>query len=178
MAFYGAYHADPMNQLIHFFFVPAILWSALVLLAYLPLVKTRVAGYSISWATIVVLIYVFYYCTMDQVGGVIFSAVLVAFAVSASLLVDKRYSSAWKWAIIVQIVSWVMQIGPGHAYFEGVKPALLDSLSQAFGVAPLFAFYEGIFYLGWAQPLKHAVEALVAEERVAMCARAAYSFCK
>ena len=34
LTFYGAYHSNPWNQLIHFFFVPCILWSLLVWLAY------------------------------------------------------------------------------------------------------------------------------------------------
>lgn len=76
-----------------------------------------------------------------------------------------------------KVVGWGMQIIPGHAYYEQVKPALLDSLSQAFGVAPLFAFYEGIFYLGYAQSLKHAVDVLVAEHRAQMCKVATYPFC-
>lgn len=40
------------------------------------------------------------------------------------------------------------QIHPGHYIFEGRKPALLDSLVQAFAVAPLFVFFELLFLLG------------------------------
>jgi uncharacterized membrane protein YGL010W len=35
LAFYGVYHRDPMNQIIHFFGVPIIIWSMLVFLAHL-----------------------------------------------------------------------------------------------------------------------------------------------
>jgi hypothetical protein len=38
-------------------------------------------------------------------------------------------NAGW-WALAVQVVSWYMQIHPGHAVFEGRKPALLDSLAQ------------------------------------------------
>ena len=34
LGFYGSYHSKKGNQLIHFFFVPLILWSVLVWLAY------------------------------------------------------------------------------------------------------------------------------------------------
>ena len=34
MAFYGYYHTKHGNQIIHFFFVPAIAWSVAVWLAY------------------------------------------------------------------------------------------------------------------------------------------------
>ncbi len=35
LTFYGSYHANPWNQLIHFIFVPTILWTVLVWLAAL-----------------------------------------------------------------------------------------------------------------------------------------------
>ena len=35
LKFYTSYHSNPINQLIHFIFVPVIFWSALVLLDYL-----------------------------------------------------------------------------------------------------------------------------------------------
>ena len=54
--------------------------------------------------------------------------------------------------------------------FEGVKPALLDSLGQAFGVAPFFGFLEGLWFAGFAPELKERVAVLVAENRAAMCA--------
>lgn len=34
LVFYGTYHSNKWNQLIHFVFVPAIVWSAAVWLAY------------------------------------------------------------------------------------------------------------------------------------------------
>ena len=36
LSFYGSYHANPWNQLIHFFFVPLILWSVGVWSWYIP----------------------------------------------------------------------------------------------------------------------------------------------
>lgn len=34
LSFYGAYHHNKWNQLVHFIFVPLIFWSASVWLAY------------------------------------------------------------------------------------------------------------------------------------------------
>ena len=34
LTFYGAYHHNKWNQLVHFVFVPAIFWSAAVWLSY------------------------------------------------------------------------------------------------------------------------------------------------
>lgn len=36
LTFYGSYHSNPLNQAIHFVFVPAILWTVAVWLAYTP----------------------------------------------------------------------------------------------------------------------------------------------
>ena len=62
-----------------------------------------------------------------------------------------------------------MQLHPGHAIFERVKPALLDSLGQALAVAPLFAFYEGIWFLGLDQDLHSEVTKLVNQTRSELC---------
>jgi uncharacterized membrane protein YGL010W len=79
-------------------------------------------------------------------------------------------SAAW-WALGVQVVSWYMQIHPGHAVFEGRKPALLDSLAQAFALAPLFVWFELLFLLGYRPRLRDEVEKRV-ERDVAAWRRA------
>ena len=70
-----------------------------------------------------------------------------------------------------------MQLHPGHGIFEGAKPALADSLGQAIGVAPMFAFLEGLWALGLTPELRSRVLALVAEKRAAMCAAGDAPFC-
>ena len=84
----------------------------------------------------------------------------------------------WKKAFVIHAVAWFMQIVPGHKYAEGVKPALIDSLGQALGVAPLFAFLEGIWFVGLAPELKTKVLKLVTANRAAMCAAGGiYTWC-
>ena len=81
-------------------------------------------------------------------------------------------------AFIIHAVGWFMQIVPGHGIYEGVKPALVDSLGQALGVAPFFAFMEGLWMVGLANDLKEKVAFLVAENRLAMCAAGgSYPWC-
>ena len=46
-----------------------------------------------------------------------------------------------------------MQIVPGHTVLEKRKPALLDSLVQAFALAPLFVWFEVLFWLGYRPKL-------------------------
>jgi len=133
------------------------------------------------------LLYSAYYVTLDPLTGSIFSTVLTLFYFQASGAVEaekeegkavkgnkkgkkKKGGMSWGWfAFWVHLLGWVMQIGPGHGYFEGVKPALLDSLGQALGVAPFFAFLEGIWAAGIKGDLKIEVGDLVAVNRRIMC---------
>eukprot|EP00775_Hariotina_reticulata_P006457 gene6457-6686_t len=64
-----------------------------------------------------------------------------------------QVAGAWKWALLVHVFSWYMQIHPGHAVLEGRKPALLDSLGQAVTLAPLFVWFELLFLLGYRPQL-------------------------
>ena len=49
LCFYGAYHQDPVNQGIHFVFVPTIWWSICTWLCYVPLPMT---GGSATWGLV------------------------------------------------------------------------------------------------------------------------------
>jgi uncharacterized membrane protein YGL010W len=46
------------------------------------------------------------------------------------LIMTKRRSTCWKLALLGQVLGWGLQVALGHAYYEGRKPALLDSLVQ------------------------------------------------
>ena len=81
-------------------------------------------------------------------------------------------------AFIIQLVAWWAQIHPGHGIFERVKPALLDSVGQAIGVAPMFSFLEGLWFWGLTPELHASVKSLVANNRAEICASGvALSFC-
>ena len=49
LVFYGSYHNNKWNQLIHFLFVPSILWSAYVLLQQTPAIVTNASQYLPIW---------------------------------------------------------------------------------------------------------------------------------
>ena len=98
--------------------------------------------------------------TIDAIGGKLLAPVLVGMYSTAAKWVQDNQANAttnsWtgmgtvlKWALYIQLLSWCMQLHPGHVVFEGAKPALLDSLGASFSSAPPFAFYEGIRYLGF-----------------------------
>ena len=195
LSFYGVYHSNPMNQLVHLVFVPLIWWSSCVALCYVPVLPLSVlgvknlCGHSISYGTLLLLCYSAFYVWLDTQTGIVASALLLCLylqahnAVSnetehASVAENKRDGASAKsrgvsWLVIASIVhvlSWYMQLHPGHAVFEGTKPALMDSLGQSLGVAPMFVVQEAMWWLGF-MPDRHArVLAMISERRDAMCA--------
>jgi 2-hydroxy fatty acid dioxygenase len=60
-------------------------------------------------------------------------------------------------AFIIHILSWYIQIHLGHGILEGATPASLVNLGAALTSAPLFAFYEMIWYLGYRLHLQQQV---------------------
>jgi uncharacterized membrane protein YGL010W len=199
LGFYGSYHAHPVNQLIHFIFIPCIWWSICVFLCYVPFLPLSligvgsVGGHAITWGTLQFLIYSAFYISLDAAAGGITAALLAAFYLQASSVVAKERAfkeaakgkdkpgkkklkllgetrmSWFKFAFILHALAWYMQIHPGHKIFEGVKPALMDSLGQALGVAPMFAFLEGVWFVGVLPEMKVRVQELVETNRQTMC---------
>jgi len=191
LGFYGAYHSNPWNQLIHFIFIPCIWWSICVFTCYVPFFPLRalglgsLGGHRITWGTAQLVIYSAFYVSLHPVAGGLTSLLLLLFYLQASsavsveqarVAVAKSKGKADKkmtwftFAFILHALSWYMQIHPGHKVLEGVKPALVDSLGQALGVAPMFAFLEGVWFAGLLPDMKGRVLVLVAENRAAMCA--------
>lgn len=204
LAFYASYHQDPINQVIHFMFVPTLLFSFILYFAHFPMFGLSIAlpcgtadePHLLTYATLIPCVYAAYYCYLDPFSGWAQLYGIICFMMYASvvnlILADRRAASkksdgsvSWagtgwplKLAAALQVLGWYMQLHPGHKVFEGVKPALLDSLGQSLSVAPLFAFYEGLWALGLQADLHNATAALVAQRRAAMCADGgAFRFC-
>jgi 2-hydroxy fatty acid dioxygenase len=196
LGFYGVYHQDPWNQLIHFFGVPGIIWSYIVFLAHLQLpfcgdYLIRVPWteeHPVTYATVTALFYGTFYVTIDPFGGLLFAPVVYVWYVTAvhwtrhdqqkaKQSPDKGVPVQWcgttsvlQWATLVHGVSWYLQIHPGHMLLEGARPALFDSLAGALSSAPLFAFYEGLWFLGINKELQVQTMALVAQHTATLCA--------
>lgn len=177
LTFYGSYHNNRWNQLIHFIFVPAIVWSLAVGLAYtgpllsvpshvLPLLASLPTWLSgsvqLNAAFLVAAAYSLYYLRLEPAAGLSWSACVGLPLWLSATLFQQQVAQAWKWALLVHVLSWYMQIHPGHAILEKRKPALLDSLVQALTLAPLFVWFELLFLLGYRPQLYKQLQQRVA----------------
>ena len=89
LAFYGSYHQDPINQAIHFVFVPTIWWSICVFMAYVDIPGLKGATvpgtkHPLTFATVMYLVYASYYLQLDLYCGGMFSVVLGLLYLQAS----------------------------------------------------------------------------------------------
>jgi len=187
LAFYGAYHSNVYNQLIHVVFVPLIWGTACVWLAYSPKFLKNGPEW-LNFSFVVYLMYASYYGVLDFKTALLVDAFyFVVFLVANHIVAKEKEAgkktkvgpqakpsgpsySAAKWALVLHVFGWYMQIHPGHAIFEGTKPALLDSFVQSLTLAPLFVFYEVIWFC-WPEfqaDMRHNVEKLIAERHAAI----------
>lgn len=204
LAAYGTFHQDAINQIIHFFGVPVIIWSALIFLAHVdfPFLSKSISIPSIpllpkhpfTWGTIVAAFYVVFNCKLDTFAGTIYAAIVYMMYVSAVRITssDKRLflrmkkkmsnervnsvQAPWygttkslKIALLMHIFAWYVQIHPGHMIFEGANPALIKSFGMALTAAPLFAFYEGLWFLGINKNLQVDTLKLVEQNTRDLC---------
>ncbi|KAJ3329586.1 hypothetical protein HDU93_000873 [Gonapodya sp. JEL0774] len=157
MVFYGSYHSDSRNKLVHLVFVPTILWSGLVWFAHptfallpgtftvpLPLLSSVPISYDVSF--FVALGYALYYVGLEPVAGSFYSLFLLLMLSTAHLF-RLTTPHAVPLATAVHVLSWAAQIW-AHKVYEGRSPALLDNLFQALVLAPLFVWLEVLFAVG------------------------------
>ena len=162
LSFYGAYHRNAINQCIHFVFVPGIVWSALVWMAssgpLLPasalnlpaaisstpwmgaaLPDALVAAASPNLAFFATLAYASYYVLLEPFAGVAWTLLVgVPSFLTATWYRAARGDAACANALVVHLLSWYMQIHPGHAVFEKRRPALTESLFQVRSIQTFF----------------------------------------
>ncbi|XP_072972552.1 2-hydroxy-palmitic acid dioxygenase MPO1-like [Typha angustifolia] len=147
-AFYGAYHSNPVNVILHMIFVWPIFYTSLVLFQFTPiLVRLPLSGEDglpLNFAFAFATIYALFYVLMDRKAGAL--AALLCFLCwlgSVSLATRLGFSLGWKVVLAAQLFCWAGQF-IGHGMFEKRAPALLDNLSQAFLMAPFFVLLEAL----------------------------------
>ena len=158
--------------------VPVIAWSVLVFATYsglvLPLDLQPLAGgllalpglegssgafLEANLAFCITLLYAVYYTWLDVGGGLSWALCVGApVFVLACLFRESFGAGAWRPALGAHVLGWYMQLHPGHKIFEKRKPALLDGLVQSFATAPLFVWFEVVFFFGLRAPLKEEMK--------------------
>ncbi|PNT16955.1 hypothetical protein POPTR_010G166500v4 [Populus trichocarpa] len=154
-AFYGAYHSNPINILIHMIFVWPIFFASSLILYFtpplfnLPQVELSLFGSNdvvlfLNIGFFLVLIYALFYICLDPKAGSL-AALFCGFCWVSSCFVASwlGFSLAWKVVLVAQIICWTGQF-IGHGVFEKRAPALLDNLVQAFVMAPFFVLLEAL----------------------------------
>eukprot|EP00759_Apiculatamorpha_spiralis_P017961 PhF_6_TR24023/c0_g1_i1/m.33639 len=163
LAFYGAYHSHPLNKAVHAVTVPLIFSSALIGLR-----NVGNTGKTISFLrgntipvnipTMAVGAYAAYYVYLDPVSGLLWlvlQGVPILLLSNLSVLKSVPHLTASAWGF--HALCWFIQVSIGHGVFEKRKPALLDSLVQAFLTAPLFVMLETLMPLGYKKDLAQRV---------------------
>lgn len=138
--FYSAYHKNPINKLIHFLTIPLIVITTLNYISTFSLTMNNtylsIPTFNFTGDVPLSLFYIFYYFTWSKKVGCV---MLFYCSIMWTLAYLWRLSTDWLISsTVVFILAWIFQFA-GHSCFEGNRPALLDSLSQAFLTAPAFS---------------------------------------
>ncbi|MCO5553734.1 hypothetical protein L7F22_007260 [Adiantum nelumboides] len=150
-AFYGAYHSNPINVMIHVICVWPIFFSALLFLAFtsplcpfplpsglVPFQQFMVMNWSFAGASV----YALFYAALDRKAGSLAAFLCLACWIGSNALAQRLgFSLGWKVVLVSQLLCWTIQF-IGHGVFEQRSPALLDNLFQALIMAPFFVVLE------------------------------------
>ncbi|CAG8545515.1 hypothetical protein C2G38_740402 [Gigaspora rosea] len=163
LAFYGQYHNNKVNVVIHIVFVPLILWSTLVvavnsgpLLPYDSNTWWYFTPFVPNAALFIAIFYIGYYILLEPVAGALYAPLLLYMAYNANSFAT-AYPNHVTLAIIVHVFSWIIQF-IGHGFFEKRSPALKDNLAQALLLAPLFVWLEVLFTFGYRSALQKRIK--------------------
>src|SRR5262245_16864367 len=153
MAIYAAYHRNRWNRLTHFIGVPAIIFSILIPMCWVPI------GDGLTLAHLFLGAVLAYYFMLDVPLAIATAVVTCALYYAARLAAGTGIAPGLTWAGAFFVGGWVFQL-VGHV-FEGRKPALTDNLFQIF-IAPIFLVAELFFALGLRRDIQRKVEARLA----------------
>ncbi|XP_047316798.1 2-hydroxy-palmitic acid dioxygenase mpo1-like [Impatiens glandulifera] len=169
-SFYGAYHSNPINILIHIIFVWPIFFTAQVILYFTPaLIECHFPcrmGLIPNIGFVVALIYsMFYICLDKKVGTLAAFLCFVCWVFGGLIAKNLGFSMAWKVVLVVQMLCWTGQF-IGHGVFEKRAPTLLDNVLQPMLMAPFFVVLEVLWlgfgyepFLGFHAKVKNNIDA-------------------
>ncbi|PPR03873.1 hypothetical protein CVT26_000871 [Gymnopilus dilepis] len=155
LTFYGAYHSNKVNILIHIICVPMIVWTFQALVAplpvpdFLPTYHYALNDYmlfEVNYASIMGAIYLAYYFILEPVAALSYTPQMLVTVLTATAF--SKTPGYVTTAATVHAFSWIAQF-LGHGLAEGRAPALLDNLLGAVVLAPFFVHLEILYALGY-----------------------------
>ncbi|KAI8462167.1 hypothetical protein BY996DRAFT_4572581 [Phakopsora pachyrhizi] len=179
--FYGQYHSNLINILTHIVCVPAIFFSAIVLVhssQIFPyteikslsfkvpelLIKTGFYGksgtyFDFNLSTIVSICYGVFFTILEPISGGTLCLLLVSAGHWSNLIYENSEDQSFLIRVtwIVFGLSWILQF-VGHGKFEKRAPALIDNLFQSLVLAVLFVWLEVWFYFGYRPELRNRLK--------------------
>ncbi len=123
---YGVSHKNPINKLIHWICVPAIVMSVVGVLWNIPTPSFFSTIPYLNWGTLVVLAGLLFYLRLSPalaVGMLLYSSLVIGFLAWYETL---NLTSVWVMALIVFVVAWIFQF-VGHE-IEGKKPSFFEDV--------------------------------------------------
>ncbi|WP_223668586.1 Mpo1 family 2-hydroxy fatty acid dioxygenase [Kangiella shandongensis] len=126
IAEYSESHRNPMNKLLHWICVPAIMWAVLAFLWSIPVPDVLQFYPWVNWATLFVAIAQLFYLSFGLaifIGMLLVSLVMLVFT---AWLEQVAPFALWQIALVVFIVAWIGQF-IGH-HIEGKKPSFFKDL--------------------------------------------------
>ncbi|KAK1283285.1 hypothetical protein QJS10_CPB21g00593 [Acorus calamus] len=136
-AFYGAYHSNPLNVLVHVLFVWPIFYTTLVMLQFTPsLLDLSVFGLALNYSFVFALIYGLFYASLDRKAGSLAALLCFLCWVGSGFLAQRLgFDLGWKVVLAAQIFCWTAQF-IGHGVFE--------LLQKIFGYEPYPGFERSV----------------------------------
>lgn len=122
---YGESHQNGINKLIHWICVPAIMFSLIGLLSLIPF---PLSIPYFNWATLVLLLALFYYLRLSITMFLSFCVICILLLRMVNFVIENKIFnlSSATFFIIVFIVAWIFQF-IGH-HIEGKKPSFFKDL--------------------------------------------------
>ncbi|KAF9520725.1 hypothetical protein BS47DRAFT_400650 [Hydnum rufescens UP504] len=171
LAFYGAYHRNKWNILVHVVFVPVIVWTGGVFFAnltppaFIPFVSYPINEYLLAetnWATLVASAFLLYYLILEPLGALLFFPQIFLTVLTATAFA-RHNPSQLSISLALHVLSWIAQF-VSHTVAEKRAPALLDNILGATVLAPFFVHLENLFFLGYKPDLHRRIQNLVGVE--------------
>jgi len=170
LAFYGAYHSNRINVLIHLICVPLLFWTFQILASAIPVPSfipsyryafNEYLAFDLNASAIHAGIYIMYYFTLEPLAALLYVPQLLLMLLTATAFSQRP--NAIVQASLLHAASWVAQF-LGHGLAEKRAPALLDNLLGAVVLAPFFAHLEILFGLGYKPEFHKRINNEIAKE--------------